>query len=135
MCEVCCFYKQNTAYVVRSSDWSSDVCSSCLCTEVVAHTHFKAIVVAGLNCALHIERIGQLIERAETRRRTVIIVTHVDIADARIQFATGVWHRPAQTRTQAEAALVTVAIVEMLVLGTGLQVETSEERRIGKEGV
>src|SRR3546814_1554021 len=54
-------------------------------TEVVAHTHFKAIVVAGLNCALHIERIGQLIERAETRRRTVIIVTHVDIADARIQ--------------------------------------------------
>src|SRR3546814_3110247 len=81
-------------------------------TEVVAHTHFEAIVVAGLNCALHIERIGELIERAETRRRTVIIVTHVDIADARIQFEAGVWHRPAQTRTQAEAAVVAVAIVD-----------------------
>src|SRR3546814_3273825 len=28
MCLVLCFFKQKTAYVLRISDWSSDVCSS-----------------------------------------------------------------------------------------------------------
>src|SRR3546814_20607502 len=27
-CVYCCFFKQKTAYAVRISDWSSDVCSS-----------------------------------------------------------------------------------------------------------
>src|SRR3546814_5240972 len=27
-CYVCCFFKQKTAYEMRISDWSSDVCSS-----------------------------------------------------------------------------------------------------------
>src|SRR3546814_9323216 len=28
ICCVCCFFKQKTAYEMRISDWSSDVCSS-----------------------------------------------------------------------------------------------------------
>src|SRR3546814_7012968 len=31
-CLVCFFFKQKTAYEVRISDWSSDVCSSDRCT-------------------------------------------------------------------------------------------------------
>src|SRR3546814_2605189 len=31
------FFKQKTAYEVRISDWSSDVCSSDLCARVIAH--------------------------------------------------------------------------------------------------
>src|SRR3546814_1485593 len=30
---LCCFFKQKTAYEMRISDWSSDVCSSDLCFE------------------------------------------------------------------------------------------------------
>src|SRR3546814_8896071 len=33
---IICFFKQKTAYEMRISDWSSDVCSSDLC-EVVIH--------------------------------------------------------------------------------------------------
>src|SRR3546814_12233090 len=33
---VCCFFKQKTAYEMRISDWSSDVCSSDL-AELVRH--------------------------------------------------------------------------------------------------
>src|SRR3546814_5928116 len=31
---VCCFFKQKTAYEMRISDWSSDVCSSDLLDEL-----------------------------------------------------------------------------------------------------
>src|SRR3546814_1531307 len=30
-CSMCCLFKQKTAYEMRISDWSSDVCSSDLC--------------------------------------------------------------------------------------------------------
>src|SRR3546814_2951946 len=33
------FFKQKTAYEMRISDWSSDVCSSDLCELTVAHRH------------------------------------------------------------------------------------------------
>src|SRR3546814_20506503 len=39
MCSICFFFKQNTAYDVRISDWSSDVCSSdldVLCAHLCA---------------------------------------------------------------------------------------------------
>src|SRR3546814_3714530 len=37
MIVVCFFFKQKTAYEMRISDWSSDVCSSDLLMDVVAH--------------------------------------------------------------------------------------------------
>src|SRR3546814_5046656 len=37
-CSVCFFFKQKTAYDMRISDWSSDVCSSDLTSRVLAGT-------------------------------------------------------------------------------------------------
>src|SRR3546814_9040469 len=36
---VCFFFKQKTAYEMRISDWSSDVCSSDLCAVHISHPH------------------------------------------------------------------------------------------------
>src|SRR3546814_9967269 len=36
MCVSFFFFKQNTAYEMRISDWSSDVCSSDLCWKIAA---------------------------------------------------------------------------------------------------
>src|SRR3546814_7267075 len=36
MCFLFCFFKQKTAYEMRISDWSSDVCSSDLAVRTVA---------------------------------------------------------------------------------------------------
>src|SRR3546814_3797395 len=38
MCFVCLFFKQKTAYEMRISDWSSDVCSSDLAAPNVTFT-------------------------------------------------------------------------------------------------
>src|SRR3546814_4687405 len=46
VCVVCFFFKQKTAYELRISDWSSDVCSSDLRQSrrrVVNHSHGAAI--------------------------------------------------------------------------------------------
>src|SRR3546814_6276215 len=50
MCAICeiilffFFFKQKTAYVMRISDWSSDVCSSDLLAEAVARRRTFAII-------------------------------------------------------------------------------------------
>src|SRR3546814_4022913 len=41
------FFKQNTAYEMRISDWSSDVCSSDL-ESFTADKHVKEVAVAGM---------------------------------------------------------------------------------------
>src|SRR3546814_7840541 len=53
MCDWCCFvliffffFKQKTAYEMRISDWSSDVCSSDLAADDV-HRHFVGAAVLG----------------------------------------------------------------------------------------
>src|SRR3546814_2427876 len=62
------FFKQKTAYEMRISDWSSDVCSSDL---VVDLAHLAAIVAcdhqpAGLKLSAH--RIVHSRDRSEERR-------------------------------------------------------------------
>src|SRR3546814_10318123 len=42
------FFKQNTAYEVRISDWSSDVCSSDLCSRTSALSPESAAVSAAV---------------------------------------------------------------------------------------
>src|SRR3546814_1299996 len=42
VCDMFVFFKQKTAYEMRISDWSSDVCSSDLLTPVQAAALFKA---------------------------------------------------------------------------------------------
>src|SRR3546814_4517171 len=43
------FFKQKTAYEMRISDWSSDVCSSDLIAAVMAIYHFSAKVISRAN--------------------------------------------------------------------------------------
>src|SRR3546814_1848526 len=43
---VCFFFKQKTAYEVRISDWSSDVCSS----DLVRPRTFSALGYAAMSC-------------------------------------------------------------------------------------
>src|SRR3546814_4364646 len=50
MCWVICFFKQKTAYEMRISDWSSDVCSS----DLVNYSASKAGVI-GAAKALAVE--------------------------------------------------------------------------------
>src|SRR3546814_3945317 len=49
-CVACCFFKQKTAYEMRISDWSSDVCSSDLVPAVhlIGVIHEVALVVVSL---------------------------------------------------------------------------------------
>src|SRR3546814_4641271 len=43
------FFKQKTAYEMRISDWSSDVCSSDLATNVIAHPLVTGIAQLGFD--------------------------------------------------------------------------------------
>src|SRR3546814_3988540 len=75
------FVKQKTAYEMRISDWSSDVCSSdlCICTPRLTakpgtdHDHAGARqqwrqILSALRCAHHQLRALTLHDRSEERR-------------------------------------------------------------------
>src|SRR3546814_19364737 len=54
VCSVICFFKQKTAYEMRISDWSSDVCSSDLLEpEWVIIENVSALRTRGLDVILH----------------------------------------------------------------------------------
>src|SRR3546814_10694241 len=60
------FFKQKTAYEMRMSDWSSDVCSSDLLDRIAA----AAILVRG---GLHdLQRQGRVEQRPERQRQLVL---------------------------------------------------------------
>src|SRR3546814_3551069 len=50
------FFKQKTAYDMRISDWSSDVCSSDLLSRVGHRLHRAAVGVAADDDVLHAKR-------------------------------------------------------------------------------
>src|SRR3546814_2804575 len=45
--DLCVFFKQKTAYEMRISDWSSDVCSSDLAGEIVGSHVFDVVAELG----------------------------------------------------------------------------------------
>src|SRR3546814_8754044 len=57
------FFKQKTAYEMRISDWSSDVCSSDLDIAFRLHREGAAVTVADINP----EMLGVGMERAKKR--------------------------------------------------------------------
>src|SRR3546814_3474227 len=75
------FYKQKTAYDMRISDWSSDVCSSDLRTAVCAVGVDEAAVLPG--------PAGEVVEDPRAHRRAVAVgARHADAAcPAREQMA------------------------------------------------
>src|SRR3546814_6892534 len=72
MCDVFFFFKQKTAYEMRISDWSSDVCSSDL-ELVVAHPRARGQPGCGLD--LLPDQLGYSRRRADAEQ----VVGHVEI--------------------------------------------------------
>src|SRR3546814_6334743 len=77
LCVIFFFFKQKTAYEMRISDWSSDVCSSDLrdasATMAMADNNKRFIELSiGFNprgvCRRSVERIGGVQLRSEERR-------------------------------------------------------------------
>src|SRR3546814_2125294 len=70
------FFKQKTAYELRISDWSSDVCSSDLLDAAGQHNHLAPIVTrlndAGIRVSLFIEPDPRQIEAAMRLRAPVV---------------------------------------------------------------
>src|SRR3546814_2308318 len=60
MCLCFFFFKQKTAYEMRISDWSSDVCSSDLVTLRVEHDDIGEIAVAQVAATVELERVSGL---------------------------------------------------------------------------
>src|SRR3546814_6783739 len=66
VCSILCFFffKQKTAYEMRISDWSSDVCSSDLLAPVevaaVAHPHHARAVAAAQGDVGHADRLRRV---------------------------------------------------------------------------
>src|SRR3546814_8890317 len=65
------FFKQKTAYEMRISDWSSDVCSSDLVESRKRRCEFLRAVVAELGLA-HVEIAEAPLERVATRSAATI---------------------------------------------------------------
>src|SRR3546814_5379719 len=69
------FFKQKTAYEMRISDWSSDVCSSDLIAvtaEVASYAHTKGVAVEG--------ELGTIGGSEDGRIRTEIVLADPDKA-------------------------------------------------------
>src|SRR3546814_6874345 len=135
---VCCFFKQKTAYEMRISDWSSDVCSSDLnggdgtvqaaLTELYQGEHFKgkvppiAVLPNGKTnlIALDLGTYGDPLKALD--RIVDIAKTGLDehvVARELISLSDG---RAGSRR-----------VLGMFLGGAGLERERAEERRGGKE--
>src|SRR3546814_10399216 len=87
---VFCFFKQKTAYEMRISDWSSDVCSSDLLIAILKlcaegndpSIHLRAdrlVAQIGVDCISEVNgrrSLGQLLQLALRREREDAILIH-----------------------------------------------------------
>src|SRR3546814_6212087 len=103
------FFKQKTAYEMRISDWSSDVCSSDLIDgqrggkphEAAEGHRIKAHQPPGVGAFQRVEIIDQLLGRGRVRR--VLRHDHVQDEDDGQRNAGQAQHRvPARTPTRSE---------------------------------
>src|SRR3546814_11085634 len=85
------FFKQKTAYEMRISDWSSDVCSSDLpCERHISFPQFRFVNVESQQCKIGIRlaagkpRLHWLRPRSEERRVGKSVSVRVDIGGRRI---------------------------------------------------
>src|SRR3546814_18575215 len=120
------FFKQKTAYEMRISDWSSDVCSSDLC-------RLARYGRAWLPCHARFRpgRYGCCSGRSVRRDRVPEGAARIDAGSDR---------RPAEGEEEQRADVQGLAAVRRQGSRMGLQgprppAIRSEERRVGKEGV
>src|SRR3546814_15674851 len=114
------FFKQKTAYEMRISDWSSDVCSSDLQPPGARISRFlKGRLAHSISAAAGVSaRGGQILK-------------------ARLQVGESAVNRPAVSGISAEAdCQQALARLEMAIRASGdVLYERSEERRVGKDCV
>src|SRR3546814_18826063 len=105
------FFKQETAYEMRISDWSSDVCSS------------------DLRIADHFDEMRRTVPEG-----TVVMVSHADVIRAAVCHVLGLspdnWQRFEITPGSISRIAAEAEGYRLLSLN-----ERSEERRVGKECV
>src|SRR3546814_14618877 len=78
---LCFFVKQKTAYEMRISDWSSDVCSSDLVAIIAADADFGvASEMIGWTFGNHVYRTGNRVATVERALRTAQNFDALDIA-------------------------------------------------------
>src|SRR3546814_21147224 len=103
---VCFFFKQKTAYEMRISDWSSDVCSSDLLDAT---------------CPL-VSKVHREAERHERTGRQILLIGHAG--------------HPEVIGTMGQVPAGAILLVENTEAAEKVAVEDrSEERRVGKECV
>src|SRR3546814_6840862 len=114
------FFKQKTAYEMRISDWSSDVCSSDLVSALVK----MARVIPNELLSLMLDVGGKVIADAEP-----------DPADTSIhQMQTGVFFNTSGTTSGADVSGNTFDYITQDAIRFHRAIR-SEERRVGKECV
>src|SRR3546814_16132016 len=121
------FFKQKTAYEMRISDWSSDVCSSdLLLPDAIAEPMMKKAGIdrlAALHTALDAVRRGGTVSLSGVYGGAVDPMPMFQMFDKQIQLRMG----------QAKVSAYTDTLLAMLVEYDPFGRQT--ERRVGKEGV
>src|SRR3546814_7194328 len=130
-----CFFKQTTAYEMRISNWSSDVCSSdlgvpqCIIDrlEAVEVDHQQRAARLGLDCVL--QRAREILVEAEAvgQAGEIVVARHLgDLFGGRALFG--------DVRTDAAEAQKLARFIEAR-RGGQLPPARSDDRRVGDEGV
>src|SRR3546814_15501299 len=108
-----CFFKQKTAYELRISDWSSDVCSSDLGIDIVAapgQRDRQAVVLIG-----DAEAVANRFPAVPAAQRVVPHARQLD--DGRTE------HRPVAREGDPAAGAAFLAILKLLGQAGGVAVE------------
>src|SRR3546814_4436554 len=131
-----CFFKQKTAYEVRISDWSSDVCSSDLTTDlhfiVRSYDYFKLAD----DPTYGFERTATLIRAARQEFPNTLLVDNGDtiqgtaLADYEAQVAP----IPCTSQSSMYRAMAELQFDHGTLRNHDFN-NRSEERRVGKDGV
>src|SRR3546814_11984313 len=132
------FFKQKTAYEMRISDWSSDVCSSDLYHGICELLSTLKTAVGTSEVTISSDATFAEIDRSATRAGEVYrgVGVAVGVLGVAILFCAlsplmfVLSHHAAGVIAVIKVALM-VAVVSMLLYG----IHRSEERRGGKEGV
>src|SRR3546814_7160982 len=115
------FFKQKTAYEMRISDWSSDVCSSDL-------VEFRLVE--------QVDHVGALVEAGQQRGRDGVAAVREDGMLGRRALAVHQGHQPGETATSVHVLdavdVVDVQQAELHWLRGGRRQETENDKR-GRE--
>src|SRR3546814_5272172 len=103
---IVCFFKQKTAYDMRISDWSSDVCSSDLAQTASS------------------QAAGQFVDQLADRAFAILRDKSLGRDEARRQF-----------RAMLKQHVAVKQVGDRLIRSHRSQVTRSEERRVGQECV